>query len=210
MAPIHVTLMAALQIVHLIFILLIIFVTMRIITLCNLTVIEEWPCGQKPKRIWTFVKPSALCNGVFHNTSFYGFVAGTGDYQIEFNYICLRPAYNMVCMMLVIHFAGPICDGNANTGTVTVDASQLVPCQAYVFGLMDNMVQFVVTMYTLLVNSMNVSFPPIEDIILESDCNPLCPSISLSSNYYGNCRSRARKYYRCWFSLKNHRSKMEI
>ena len=25
------------------------------------------------------------CNGIFHNTSFIGFVAGYGDYQIEIN-----------------------------------------------------------------------------------------------------------------------------
>ena len=146
--------------------------------LCNLTVIEEWPCGQNPSEFGPWLN-QAHCNGVFHNTSFYGFVAGTGDYQIEFTiFACAGTGVQYGIYDACDPLAGPICDGNANTGTVTVDASQLVPCQVYVFWI-DGYSGSVCSYYVHVTGEFHeCQLPPIEDIILESDCNPLCPSIS--------------------------------
>ncbi|MEZ4911384.1 MAG: SdrD B-like domain-containing protein [Saprospiraceae bacterium] len=101
--------------------------------LCDLTVIEQWPCGQNPllPGIWNGM---AHCGNNFENTSFYGFVAGTGDYQIEFTiFSCGGIGVEYGIYSACEPDAGPICDGNANSGTIVVDASQLTPCQTYVF-----------------------------------------------------------------------------
>ncbi|MEZ4912040.1 MAG: gliding motility-associated C-terminal domain-containing protein [Saprospiraceae bacterium] len=146
--------------------------------LCNLTVIEQWPCGQNPSEMGPWLN-AGHCGGVFHNTSFYGFVAGTGDYQIEFTiFACAGTGVQYGIYSECDPNAGPICDGNANTGTIVVDASQLTPCQTYVFWI-DGFSGSVCSYFVHVIGDFNeCQLPPIEDIVIDSDCAPLCPSIT--------------------------------
>ena len=146
--------------------------------LCNLTVIEQWPCGQNPSELGPWAG-KAHCNGKFENTSFYGFVAGEGNYQIEFTvFACAGTGVQYGIYEACEPNAGPICDGNANTGTITVDASQLTPCQKYVFWI-DGYSGSVCSYYVHVTGDFIECRPPIvEDIVVDSKCSPLCPSIS--------------------------------
>ena len=83
MAPIHVTLDGRLQIAS---------NPYSVDNLCddaynnpyvNLTVIEEWPCGQNPSEFGPWLN-QGNCNGVFPQYFFLWICGGTGDYQIEF------------------------------------------------------------------------------------------------------------------------------
>lgn len=144
--------------------------------LCNLTVIGDFACGQNPpdQGPWS---GQAHCNGVYHNTSFYGFVAGTGDYSIQFTIFACAGSGVQYGLMDVCSPGGPyvICNGNANTGTVTVPASQLEPCKTYVFWI-DGYSSSVCSYYIQVVGDFHVcEIPPIEDITIDQGCTPFCP-----------------------------------
>ncbi|MBK8885356.1 MAG: hypothetical protein IPN46_01940 [Saprospiraceae bacterium] len=67
------------------------------------------------------------------------------------------------------------CNGNANTGTITVNASQLEPCKTYIFWI-DGWAGSVCSYYIQVVGDFHVcELPPIEDITIDQACNPLCP-----------------------------------
>ncbi|MBK8625595.1 MAG: hypothetical protein IPN86_08575 [Saprospiraceae bacterium] len=144
--------------------------------LCNLTVIGDFACGQNPSEQgpWSGI---SHCGGVYHNTSFYGFVAGTGSYQIQFTIFNCAGSGVQYGLMDVCSPGGPyvVCNGNANTGTVTVDASSLEPCKTYIFWI-DGYSSSVCSYYINVTGNFNVcTIPAINDITIDSDCNPLCP-----------------------------------
>jgi hypothetical protein len=144
--------------------------------LCNLTVIGDFACGQNPSTMgpWENI---AHCAGVYHNTSFYGFVAGTGNYSIQFTIFNCAGTGVQYGLMDACNPGGPYiaCDGNANTGTITVNASQLEPCKTYIFWI-DGWAGSVCSYYIQVVGDFHVcELPPIEDITIDQACNPLCP-----------------------------------
>lgn len=57
--------------------------------LCDLTLIGDFPCGQNPSVLGPW-KDSLHCDGKFDNTTFFSFVAGSGNYNIGFTvfYLC--------------------------------------------------------------------------------------------------------------------------
>lgn len=145
--------------------------------LCDLRVIGDFACGQNPLDLGPW-SPQAHCAGVYHNTSFYGFVAGTGNYSIQFTIFACAGTGVQYGLMDVCSPGGPyvVCNGNANTGTVTVDASQLEPCKTYVFWI-DGFSGSVCSYYIQVVGDFHVcEIPPIYDITIDHACTmPLCP-----------------------------------
>jgi len=145
--------------------------------LCDLRVIQTFPCGQNPTEFGPWLNQSH-CNGVYHNTSFYGFVAGSGDYDINFTIFACAGSGVQYGIMDVCSPGGPfvICNGNANQGTVTIPGDQLEPCKTYVFWI-DGFSGSVCSYYAWVSGTWNnCSVPEIEDIILDTRCDPPCPS----------------------------------
>jgi hypothetical protein len=144
--------------------------------LCDLTVIGQFACGQNPTEQGPW-SGEAHCGGVYHNTSFYGFVAGSGNYNIEFTIFNCAGTGVQYGLMDVCSPGGPyvVCNGNANTGTVTVPAASLEPCKTYVFWI-DGFSSSVCSYFIQVTGDFNVCrVPDIVDIEIETDCNPLCP-----------------------------------
>ncbi len=144
--------------------------------LCDFTVIGDFACGQNPSEQGPWSN-AAHCSGVYNNTSFYGFIAGTGSYQIQFTIFNCAGLGVQYGLMDVCSPGGPyvVCNGHANTGTVTVDASSLEPCKTYIFWI-DGYSSSVCSYYINVTGDFNhCTIPAINDIRIETDCNPLCP-----------------------------------
>ncbi|MBK9582806.1 MAG: hypothetical protein IPO48_13115 [Saprospiraceae bacterium] len=80
--------------------------------------------------------------------------------------------------MLVI-LTGPyvVCNSIANTGIITVDASQLEPCRTYIFW-MDGFSNSICSYHIEVDGDFHTcELPPIADIVVNQACNPLCPII---------------------------------
>ncbi|HRO09106.1 MAG TPA: gliding motility-associated C-terminal domain-containing protein [Saprospiraceae bacterium] len=150
--------------------------------LCDLRVIQSWPCGQNPLEYGPWLNQSQCTGGgVYHNTSFYGFVAGSGNYDINFTiFQCAGSGVQYGILDGVCSPGGPcvVYSGDANTGTVTINSSILTPCKTYVFWI-DGWAGSVCSYYAFVTGDWhNCSVPPIIDISLDSPCDPLCPSFN--------------------------------
>lgn len=145
--------------------------------LCNLTVIGDFSCGQNP----SFLGPwndSLHCGGKFQNTSFFGFIAGTGSYDIRFTVFDCAGTGLEFGLMDSCDPKGPyiVCSGVSNGGIVTVSGSQLVPGKTYIFW-MDGYQGSVCSYYIQVVGDFNYfEIPDINDIkihgLSENTCNP--------------------------------------
>lgn len=149
----------------------------------NLNIINQWPCGRNPDEFGPWLN-QAHCNGVFHNTSFIGFVAGHGDYQIEINISenCGGLQYGVydACDPT----AGPICEGDPNTGTFLIDGFIFNPCQTYILWL--DGFSGVACDYTIQVRGdfHECQLPPFYGIELFDDDGLYCPSQSRITQIY--------------------------
>ncbi|MCZ2101073.1 MAG: hypothetical protein LC107_06000, partial [Chitinophagales bacterium] len=149
--------------------------------LCDLRVIQEWPCGQNPSGYGPWLGQTMCGNGGwgFHNTSFYAFVAGSGNYDINFTiFACAGSGVQYGILDGVCDPGGPcvVYSGSANTGTVTINSSILTPCKTYVFWI-DGFSGSVCSYYAFVTGTwINCQVPPIIDIDLDLNCDPLCPS----------------------------------
>lgn len=147
--------------------------------LCNLTVIKEFACGQNPSVLGPWAGKEH-CGGTYENTSFYGFIAGTGDYSIEFTIFSCAGTGVEYGLIDACNPDGPyiVCNGNANSGTVTVDASQLEPCKKYIFW-MDGFSGSICSYYIRVVGDFNVcEVPAVQDIAINQACNLPCPNLA--------------------------------
>ncbi|MCE2789992.1 MAG: gliding motility-associated C-terminal domain-containing protein [Saprospiraceae bacterium] len=147
------------------------------IPLCNLEVIEEYPCSQNPSAFGPWLN-QAHCNGVYHNTDFYKFVAGTGSYNIKFTIFACAGAGVQYGIMEECSPGGPFveCNGGANTGTVIVPAESLTPCKTYIFWI-DGFSGSICSYYVEVEGEFEeCEIPPITDIEIPFSCDPLCPS----------------------------------
>jgi len=148
--------------------------------LCDLRIIGDHPCGQNPSVMGPWLNQEH-CQGVFNNTSFYGFVAGSGDYTINFTiFSCAGTGVQYGVYDACDPSGGPICNGNANTGTVSIPSDQLVPCKNYVFWI-NGFGGSVCSYYTFVQGVWNnCSVPDVADIEFDSGCpsavEPYCPS----------------------------------
>ncbi len=149
--------------------------------LCDLRVIQEWPCGQNPTQMgpWLNQAQCQQAGGVYHNTSFYGFVAGSGNYEINFTiFQCAGQGVQYGILDGVCNPGGPciVYSGSNNTGTVTISSSLLTPCKTYVFWI-DGFSGSVCSYYAFVTGTWNnCSVPKVIDLELDSPCDPLCPS----------------------------------
>lgn len=148
--------------------------------LCDLRIIGQFPCSQNPSELGPW-NNQQHCQGTFKNTSFYGFVAGSGAYDIQFTIFNCAGTGVQYGIMDACNPDGPfiLCDGNStgNGFTVTISGGLLEPCKNYVFWI-NGYEGSVCSYYANVIgdwNSCNV--PDIEDIKLESACTPLCPSL---------------------------------
>jgi hypothetical protein len=145
--------------------------------LCDLTVIDQFACGQNPSILGPW-KDSLHCGGRFQNTSFYGFIAGSGNYVIEFEiFVCAGTGVEYG-LMDTCNPSGPyqVCSGNANTGTVTIPCSNLIPGKTYVFWL-DGYQGSVCAYFIQVKGDFNYfEIPDVNDIkvqgLSENECNP--------------------------------------
>ena len=146
-----------------------------------MAVIGDFACGQNPSVLGQW-NNAAHCAGVYQNTSFYGFVAGTGSYQIQFTIFACAGSGVQYGLMDVCSPGGPyiICSGAANAGTVTVAAGSLglEPCKTYIFWI-DGFSASVCAYYIQVTGDFNAcEIPPIVDLTIDSDCDPLCVGAS--------------------------------
>lgn len=147
--------------------------------LCNLQVIGDWACGQNPSVLGPWAGKEH-CGGTFENTTFYGFVAGTGDYSIQFTIFSCAGTGLEYGLIDACNPDGPyiVCNGNANSGTVTVDASQLEPCKKYIFW-MDGFSGSICSYYISVIGDFNVcEVPAVQDITINQSCNLPCPNLA--------------------------------
>lgn len=147
--------------------------------LCNLTVIGDFACGQNPSILGPW-KDSLHCGGKFQNTSFYSFVAGTGNYNIEFTVFSCAGTGLQYGLMDSCNPSGPYyeCNGNSNYATVSVDASSLIPGKTYIFWL-DGYQGSVCPYYIQVTGDFNVfKVPDVEDISLKIKCDSSCTNYS--------------------------------
>ncbi|MFN8338559.1 MAG: T9SS type A sorting domain-containing protein [Saprospiraceae bacterium] len=140
--------------------------------LCDLRVIGDFACGQNPTYLgpWSGQKN---CSGEYQNTSFFGFVAGTGNYSIQFTIFSCAGTGVQYGLMDVCSPGGPyiVCNGSAKTGTVTVDASGLEPCKTYVFW-MDGYSGSVCSYYIQVVGDFHLCQIPLNfDIKVVNECS---------------------------------------
>lgn len=147
--------------------------------LCDLRLIDTWPCGQNPSVMGPWLN-SAHCGGVFHNTSFYAFVAGSGNYDINFTIFGCAGQGVQYGIQDNCNPGGPyvVCNGGANGEgvTITIPSSGLIPCNTYVFWI-DGFAGSVCSYYAWVSgNWNNCSVPPLVDITVDFPCTPLCPS----------------------------------
>jgi len=150
--------------------------------LCNLDIISNWPCGQIPSVYGPWLNQSQCTGGgVYNNTSFYGFIAGSGNYNINFTlFQCAGRGVQYGILDGVCSPGGPcvVYSGEANTGTVTISSSILTPCKTYVFWI-DGWAGSVCSYYAFVTGDLHsCTVPPIIDISLDSLCDPLCPSFN--------------------------------
>lgn len=144
--------------------------------LCDLSVIEQWPCGQIPllPGPWNGL---THCGDNFENTSFFGFVAGTGNYQIELIiFQCAGTGVEYGIYSACEPDSGPICMGLADTGVITIDASILNPCQTYVFwidGDQGSVCSYFVHVVGEFVSCGNQE---VTSITVNNACDHVCPT----------------------------------
>lgn len=148
--------------------------------LCDLRVIQDWPCGQNPQEFGPWLNQSQCSGGgVYHNTSFYGFVAGSGSYNINFTiFQCAGEGVQYGILDGVCNPGGPcvVYSGSSNKGTVTISSDLLTPCKTYVFWI-DGFAGSVCSYYAFVTGDWhNCSVPKVIDLALDSPCDPLCPS----------------------------------
>lgn len=146
--------------------------------LCNLSVVGEIACGQLPTEMGPWAG-EAHCGGVYDNTSFFGFVAGSGKYQIKVTVFECAGVGIQYGLMDACNPNGPyvVCNSIANTGILTVDASQLEPCRTYIFW-MDGFSNSICSYHIEVEGDFHTcELPPIADIVVNQPCNPLCPII---------------------------------
>ncbi len=121
------------------------------------------------------------CQGTYKNTSFFGFVAGSGAYDIQFTIFNCAGKGVQYGIMNACSPGGPfeICDSSATGSgqTVTISSSILVPCRTYIFWI-NGYEGSVCSYYANVTGDFNYcKVPYIEDIKIESACTPLCPSL---------------------------------
>lgn len=145
--------------------------------LCELTVIGDFPCGQNPSILGPW-NDSLHCGGKFQNTSFYGFVAGTGNYAIEINIFSCAGAGIEYGIMDSCDPNGPyvVCNSLSNTGTIVITNTSLIPGKTYVLWI-DGYQGSVCSYYIRVVGDFNAfTIPDIHDIkvqgLSETTCNP--------------------------------------
>lgn len=148
--------------------------------LCDLRVIGDFACGQNPTNLGPWAG-TEHCGGEYQNTSFFGFIAGTGNYSIQFTIFSCAGTGVEYGLMDACNPDGPyiVCNGTANTGTVTVDASQLEPCKRYVFW-MDGYSGSVCSFYTHVVGDFHTCEVPSTalDIKVNNKCSThLCQGL---------------------------------
>jgi len=147
------------------------------IPLCNLEVIEDYPCSQNPSDFGPWLN-QAHCNGVYQNTDFYKFVAGSGSYNIKFTIFACAGAGVQYGIMEECNPGGPyiICDGGSNTGTIIVPAESLTPCKTYIFWI-DGFGGSICSYYVEVEGDFQECvIPPVTNIEIPINCDPLCPS----------------------------------
>ncbi|MBK6497565.1 MAG: T9SS type A sorting domain-containing protein [Saprospiraceae bacterium] len=147
--------------------------------LCDVSVISQFACGQIPSELGPWAGKQH-CGGTYENTSFYGFIAGTGDYSIEFIIFSCAGTGVEYGLIDACNPDGPyiVCNGNANSGTVTVDASQLEPCKKYIFW-MDGFSGSICSYYISVIGDFNVcEVPAVQDITINQACNLPCPNLA--------------------------------
>ncbi|HMT72237.1 MAG TPA: SdrD B-like domain-containing protein, partial [Saprospiraceae bacterium] len=146
--------------------------------LCDVSVIGEWACGQNPSEVGPWVGKKH-CGGTYENTTFYGFVAGSGAYQFQFTIFSCAGTGVEYGLMEACNPDGPfvVCNASSNTGTVTIDASQLEPCKPYIFWI-DGFQGSICSYYVEVQGDVKPCYiSPIQDIVINQECNLLCPNL---------------------------------
>lgn len=148
---------------------------------CDLRLLQDWPCSQIPSQLgpWTNQAIGSSTGDGFQNTSFYSFIAGTGNYSINFTiFQCVGSGVQYGILDGVCDPNGPyvIFSDTASTGNISIPSSLLTPCKKYILWI-DGFEGSVCSYYAFLTGRWeNCSLLPIKDIKLDFNCKPLCPS----------------------------------
>ncbi|MBK8626497.1 MAG: hypothetical protein IPN86_13295 [Saprospiraceae bacterium] len=147
--------------------------------LLDLRKIGDFPCGQ----ITSVLGPwpgQPHCGGIYDNTSFFGFVAGSGDYSIN---ITVFSCAGKGIQYGIIDACSPggslvVCSGEANTGLITIATNTLEPCKRYVLWL-DGYEGSVCSYYVNVTGNFKICDPIIEEnkpLAIGIDLNLVCDS----------------------------------
>ncbi len=145
--------------------------------ICDLNEIGEYGFSRMPTELgYWFGIP--FCQGHFNNTSFFSFVAGSGDYKIQFTiFDCNGEGLQYGLMDHCNPDLGYIfCNSDPYKGTISIDGSSLEPCKIYTFWL-DGYGGDVCSYYINVIgNYQKCQIPSISDITVSPDCIlPICP-----------------------------------
>ena len=147
--------------------------------LLELPVIGDIACGRNPPELGPW-HPAPHCEGVFSNTSFYGFIAGSGSYSVQITVFSCAGKGLQYGIMDACNPSGPyvICNGNANTGTFTISGNDLVPCKKYILwinGFEGSVCSYYAKMIGDFKKCDSTSLKPLEiDFNLSFKCDSMC------------------------------------
>ncbi|MBK9580747.1 MAG: T9SS type A sorting domain-containing protein [Saprospiraceae bacterium] len=138
----------------------------------RLPFISDFACSQNP----SFIGPwngQLHCSGVYSNTTFFGFIAGSGNYNLDITVFDCAGKGLQYGIMDSCNPGGPynICNGNANKGYITIDCSNLIPCKKYIFWI-NGYEGAVCSFYTNVTGDFTICDPtPVEIEPLDVDIN---------------------------------------
>ena len=157
-------------------------------TFCNLTILDAG-CATMPPGPLVGPAPNPLCDGMGapHNMSWFAFIAGTGDYEIEIvPYGCLPGDGGQLGMQAGIYedcsFSNSIfCMAGCTTNNINIPSSNFVPGNTYYFWF-DGCAGSVCS-YEINVNGTFEEYiipEPTEIVCASSVCTPVCPDTDIT------------------------------
>lgn len=149
--------------------------------LMDLKLLGSFPCANLPSESGNW-NGQSHCNGIYQNTTFFSFIAGSGNYGLNISIFQCAGKGMQYGIMETCNPNGPyvICNGNANTGLLQLDLSSLQPCKKYVLWL-DGLEGSICSYYITTTGDFNICDPtnynldPLEiDFNLSLACDPDC------------------------------------
>ncbi len=148
---------------------------------CDLRDLENVSCFINPSEMGPW-SGAPHCNGVYQNTTFIGFVAGSGNYDIEIDILQCNGPGVQYGLMETCNPYGPfiVCDGAPTRigQKINISSNFLRPCKTHILWVdsyADKVCSFKIN---IMGDYVPCKAPDINEIRIELPCTSLCPSLN--------------------------------